>query len=106
MVPIILLSFLQSPLVALYVFLLYMGIQNVEANVLMPIIFHRTVHIPPALGVLSQILFGSLLGFLGFILAIPLMAVVLQFVKMVYVADGLGDNSVEKDSARPDEDKT
>jgi predicted PurR-regulated permease PerM len=99
MVPIILLSFLQSPLVALYVFLLYMSIQNVEANVLMPIIFHRTVHIPPALGVLSQILFGSLLGFFGFILAIPLMAVVLQFVKMVYVGDVLGDNSVQNGSA-------
>ena len=94
-IPILLLAFLQSPLLALYVFLLYMVIQNIEANVLMPIIFHRTVHIPPALGVISQILFGSLLGIFGFILAIPLMAVVLQFVKMVYVADVLGDKSVE-----------
>jgi predicted PurR-regulated permease PerM len=97
-VPIILLAFLQSPSLALYVFLLYMVIQNVEANVIMPIIFHRTVHIPPALGVISQILFGGLLGFLGFILAIPLMAVILQFVKMVYVEDVLGDKSVENES--------
>jgi predicted PurR-regulated permease PerM len=98
LIPIILLAFLQSPVMVLYVFILYMVIQNVEANVIMPIIFHRTVHIPPALGVISQILFGSLLGVLGFILAIPLMAVFLQFVKMVYVADVLGDKSVENDS--------
>jgi predicted PurR-regulated permease PerM len=97
LIPILLLAFLQSPMLAFYVLVLYMLIQNVEANVIMPIIFHKTVHIPPALGVISQILFGSLLGFFGFILAIPLMAVVLQFVKMVYVADVLGDKSVESD---------
>ncbi|MFP4517557.1 MAG: AI-2E family transporter [Desulfovibrionales bacterium] len=93
LVPIILLSFLQSPFLALYVFILYMLIQNMEANVIMPIIFHRTAHVPPALGVISQILFGSLFGILGFILAIPLMAVILQFLKMVYVEDVLGDSS-------------
>ncbi len=91
MVPIVLLAFMQSPLMALYVFILYMAIQNVESNVLMPIVFHRTVHIPPALGVISQIFFGSLLGVLGFILAVPLMAAILQFMKMVYVEDVLGD---------------
>lgn len=91
LIPIILVAYVESPLLALYVFILYMFIQNVEANVLMPVIFHKTVHVPPALGVISQILFGSLMGFLGFILAIPLMAVVLQFVRMVYVEDVLGD---------------
>ncbi len=95
LIPILLVSFLESPLLALYVLILYLAIQNVEANVIMPIVFHRTARIPPALGVISQILFGSLLGFLGFVLAIPLMAVVLQVVKMVYVADILGDTSVE-----------
>jgi predicted PurR-regulated permease PerM len=96
LIPILLLAFLQSPLVALYIFILYMVIQNLEANVLMPIIFHRTVQVPPALGVISQILFGSLIGLSGFILAIPLMAVLLQFVKMVYVEDVLGDNNAEE----------
>ncbi len=95
LIPILMISFLESPLLALYVLILYMAIQNVEANVIMPIVFHRTAHIPPALGVISQILFGSLLGFLGFVLAIPLMAVVLQMVKMVYVEDILGDSNRE-----------
>ena len=97
LIPILLISFLASPLVVLYVFILYMVIQNVEANVLMPIIFYRTVHIPPALGVISQILFGSLMGLLGFILAIPLMAVILKFIKMVYVEDLLGDKNLNGD---------
>jgi predicted PurR-regulated permease PerM len=98
LIPIVMLAFLESPFLALNVFVLYMVIQNVEANVIMPIIFHRTVHIPPALGVISQILFGTLLGILGFILAIPLMAVVIQFLKMVYVEDVLGDKSVAEDT--------
>jgi predicted PurR-regulated permease PerM len=67
-----------------------------EGNVLMPLIFYRTVHIPPAIGVVSQILFGSLMGLMGFVLAIPLMAVLIKFVKMVYVEDVLGDKSVEQ----------
>ncbi|MFO8085031.1 MAG: AI-2E family transporter [Desulfobacterales bacterium] len=66
----------QFPLIAFYVFILYMIIQNLEDKVLMPIIFHKTVHIPPAIGMISQILFASLMGFMGFILAIPLMAVI------------------------------
>jgi predicted PurR-regulated permease PerM len=95
-VPIVLVAFLQSPLVAFYVFIIYMIIQNLEGNVLMPLIFYRTVHIPPAIGVISQILFGSLMGLMGFVLAIPLMAVFIKFVKMVYVEDVLGDKSVEQ----------
>ncbi len=98
LVPILLVAFLESPLLALYVFILYMMIQNVESYVIMPIVFHRTAHIPPALGVVSQILFGSLLGFLGFVLAIPLMAVILKLVKMVYVEDILGDRSLAGDT--------
>jgi predicted PurR-regulated permease PerM len=95
-VPIVLVAFLQSPILALYVFIIYMIIQNLEGNVLMPLIFYRTVHIPPAIGVVSQILFGSLMGLMGFVLAIPLMAVFIKFVKMVYVEDVLGDKSVEQ----------
>jgi predicted PurR-regulated permease PerM len=94
-VPIVLVAFLQSPVTALYVIIIYMIVQNLEGNVLMPVIFYRTVHIPPAIGVISQILFGSLMGLLGFVLAIPLMAVFIKFVKMVYVEDVLGDKSVE-----------
>jgi predicted PurR-regulated permease PerM len=95
LLPILALAFLQSPVLAVYVLILYMLIQNVEANVLMPIIFHRTVHIPPALGVIAQLLFGTLLGVLGFVLAIPLMAVILKATGMIYVEDVLGDRSLE-----------
>jgi predicted PurR-regulated permease PerM len=99
LVPILLVAFMESPLLAVYVIILYMVIQNVEANVIMPIVFHRTAHVPPALGVVSQIFFGSLLGFLGFVLAVPLMAVILQSVKMIYVEDILGDRSLNDDTS-------
>ncbi len=97
LIPILIVSLVESPHTALYVFLLYMAIQNVEASVIMPLVFHRTASIPPVLGVISQILFGSLFGFLGFVLAVPLMAVVLQVVKMAYVEDILGDGCAESD---------
>lgn len=99
LVPILLLAFMKSPATALYALLLFMTVQNLEGNVLMPIVFQKTVHIPPALGVISQILFGAILGVPGIILATPLMAVAIQFVKMVYVEDVLGDRPDAEPSA-------
>jgi predicted PurR-regulated permease PerM len=95
LLPILLIAFVEGPELALWVFILYMVIQNVEANVLMPIVFHKTVHLPPALTLAAQILLGSMLGFLGVVLATPLAAVALVVVQMLYVEDALGD-SLEK----------
>lgn len=92
LVPILLIAFVESPTLALWVLALYLVIQNIEANVLMPIVFKKTVHMPPALTVLAQLLLGGMLGFIGIILATPLMAAAIVLVRMVYVEDVIGDN--------------
>lgn len=92
LVPILLIAFVESPTLALWVLGLYLVIQNLEANVLMPIIFKKTVHLPPALTVVAQLLLGGMLGFIGIILATPLMAVAMVLVRMIYVEDVLKDN--------------
>lgn len=95
LVPILLIAFVESPALMLWVLVLYLIIQNLESNVLMPIIFQKTVHLPPVLTIIAQILLGAIFGFVGIVLATPLMAAGIDLVKMVYVEDVLGD-SMEK----------
>jgi predicted PurR-regulated permease PerM len=56
--------------------------------------------LPPALDLLWIFLLGYLLGPWGFILATPLLVVVMVLVQQLYVADWLGDRSIiEGDSS-------
>ena len=57
---------------------LYCTIQFLEGNVLAPLIQRRAVKMPPALAILSQTLFGTILGIPGLILASPLTAALLS----------------------------
>jgi predicted PurR-regulated permease PerM len=91
-VPILLIAFVESPTLGLIVLILYMVIQTVEGSVVMPMVFRRTVHLPPVLTIISQVLLGAMFGIVGVILATPLMAAGLSLAKMVYVEDTLGDS--------------
>ncbi|HSM10452.1 MAG TPA: AI-2E family transporter [Lysobacter sp.] len=92
LLPIAMVAFLHSPTLGLMAVAAYLVIQNIEGNVMMPIVFERTVSLPPALTVVSQILMASLMGMLGVLLATPLLAVGMVLVQMLYVEDILGDS--------------
>ena len=79
---------------ALYVVLLYIGIQAVESNLLTPMVQKKMIEIPPALVISGQLLLGVFSGALGLILATPIIAVVIVLVKLLYVRDVLGDKDV------------
>lgn len=90
-VPAVLLALTQSPTRALYVVLLYIGVQVVESYLITPIVQRRTVSLPPGLTLTAQVLAGVLLGAMGLVLATPLAAALLVLVQMLYVQDVLGD---------------
>ena len=91
-VPAALLALLHSPTRALYVILLYLGIQTIESYLLTPMVQRRTVQLPPALTIFAQVLLGVLVGGLGLALATPLTAAALVLVRMIYVEDTLHDS--------------
>lgn len=93
-VPAILLAFIQSPIQALYVAALYIGVQLIESNLVTPIIERETVELPPALTIIFQLALSVLIGGLGLVLATPILAVVMVLVKMVYIEDVLGDRDI------------
>lgn len=93
-IPPALIALATSPQQALYVILLYFGIQMVESYLITPFIQRAVVSLPPAILILSQLGLGVLFGFIGVVLAAPLAAVIMVITKMLYVKDILGDRRI------------
>lgn len=90
-VPAVLVGFLQGPQQALYVAILYLVLQMLDAYVLTPLIDRKSVDIPPAVTIVALLLLGFAFGFLGLLLASPLTATIMILIKMFYVEDLLGE---------------
>jgi predicted PurR-regulated permease PerM len=90
-IPVLLVAFTQGLDVGLWILLLYIVIQNLEGYVITPLIQRRTVSLPPAMTLSSQVLLGALAGVLGIALATPLAAAALVAVRMLYIEDVLGE---------------
>lgn len=102
-VPAILLGFIDSPIKALYVLILFVVVQIIESNLVTPMIERRTVELPPALTVVTQLALGVLIGGLGLVLATSLLAVIIVLVQMVYIQDVLGDRETEVNEKESEE---
>jgi predicted PurR-regulated permease PerM len=91
-IPAVAMGFVDSPQKALYIAVAYMGIQFLENHILIPILMKGGVDIPPALTILAQALATLTFGFLGLMVAVPLMAATMVAVKMLYVEGVVGDD--------------
>jgi predicted PurR-regulated permease PerM len=74
----------------LWTLALYLAVQQIEGNLLMPILGERMVSIPPALLLFSVVAAGAVLGLGGVLLAAPLCVVAVVLVGKLYVRDTLG----------------
>jgi predicted PurR-regulated permease PerM len=92
-VPAILAGWTQGPMIALYVTLLYLGIQTVESYFITPLIQRQATALPPVAILTLQLAMGLALGVLGVLLATPLGVVILVLIKMLYVEDVLEDRT-------------
>ncbi|MEX2351359.1 MAG: AI-2E family transporter [Balneolaceae bacterium] len=89
-IPGILLAFSVDVQTGLYTTIFYIVIQQIESNILSPLIQQHMVHIPPAVVILSVVAFGLVFGMTGVILATPLAVITMVLVGMFYVQDVLG----------------
>lgn len=69
----------------------YLVIQNIEGNVLVPIIQHKAVDLAPALLISVQVLLSLVFGVVGLILAAPLTIVGMVAVQKLWVEHALGE---------------
>jgi predicted PurR-regulated permease PerM len=90
-IPAVLLAFSQGPQTALYVLLLYILVQQVESNILTPLVQRWAVDLPPVIALLAIVVCGLLFGVLGIIFATPMAVVVVALVQHLYVEDRRGE---------------
>jgi predicted PurR-regulated permease PerM len=90
-IPAIGMGFLDSPEKALTVTAVYVGIQFIENQLLIPMLMKGGVDLPPALTLVAQALLAVLFGFLGLMVAVPALAATMVGVKMLYVQDVVGE---------------
>lgn len=68
---------------ALLVGLWYIIVQFFESNLIYPLVVKKVVGVPPILVILAILIGGSLAGFLGVLLSVPIAAALLEFINDV-----------------------
>ena len=95
-IPAMAMAFIDSPHKALLVAIGYFVIQFVENHLLVPVLMKAGVNLPPAMTLGIQALMSVLFGFLGLLVAVPLLAAILTIVKTMNASE-LREISAEAD---------
>jgi predicted PurR-regulated permease PerM len=70
---------------------LYVAVQQIEANLITPVLQRRIVSIPPVVLLLSFVALGGIFGALGIVVAAPLSIAIFVLVREFYVGDLLAE---------------
>ncbi len=71
----------------------FLVIQQLESNMVYPLVQRRTVSLPPALALFAVLAAAVVFGPLGFVLGVPLTVVAYVMVKKLYVRETLGETT-------------
>lgn len=74
----------------------YIAVQQLENHVIVPLAQRWSVHLPPAIAVLSILMLGLLFGVMGVLFGMPLTVVVLILVKKLYVEAALEGRRISR----------
>lgn len=88
---------------AVWVLAVMVAIQQMESNLITPMIQQRAVDLPPVLALFGIVAAGLVFGLVGVILAVPITVVGFVAVKQLYIRETLGEaTSVPGEAARAD----
>ncbi|HEY8550702.1 MAG TPA: AI-2E family transporter [Vicinamibacterales bacterium] len=104
-IPAVLVALSQDAQSALYVGLLFIVIQNLEGNLVTPLVQRRAVDMPPAALISAQLLLGVLFGFLGVLVAAPLTVVLMVAVQQLYLEEVLEEGRTDAGKSKVDSRK-
>ena len=82
----LLLALISEPFTAVYVIIAFVVIQQIEGNILQPVLMSRAVDLHPALVVFAILTMGTLFGIVGVFVAVPLVAVLQVLVRELWVS--------------------
>lgn len=80
-IPAIIIGLLQSPILGLWVIILYVAIQQIENHLITPLVIGKVVGLNPIVVILALLIGGKLGGIPGIILSVPLTAVFAEALK-------------------------
>jgi predicted PurR-regulated permease PerM len=86
-IPPVAIALIEAPWKSVAVVILYIIIQQLESNLLTPLVMAQQVSLLPAVTLLAQVFFATLFGFLGLFLALPLTVVGQVVLKEVLIKD-------------------
>jgi predicted PurR-regulated permease PerM len=90
-VPVVLFALADSPTTALLALAIYIIVQQVEGNVIIPLVMAQRVKLHPALIAIGVVVVGQLFGFIGLFVAVPILSAV------VILADELWVKPMERE---------
>ena len=111
-IPAVLYALVQHPLSALWVALLFLGIQQLEGHLVVPKVMGRTLRLHPLLVIFGLLAGGEIYGFPGILVSLPLLAAgraVWEFFseriefEQWTVSEPLGELGLEVTSQKPPE---
>jgi predicted PurR-regulated permease PerM len=85
--PPVVVALVQDPLMAVWVALLFLGLQQLEGHVVAPNVFGRSLRLNPLLVIFALLLGGEIYGLVGALVALPIAAILRETV--VYLKDHL-----------------
>ncbi|WP_438479550.1 AI-2E family transporter [Oleiharenicola lentus] len=88
-VPTVLIALSESPQVALYAIIVFLIVQQLEEQLVLPLAQKWAAKLPPALGLIALAASGALFGLPGLIFGCPLTVVIMCLVKKLYLENGL-----------------
>ncbi|CAN5298574.1 AI-2E family transporter [soil metagenome] len=93
-IPPVLLALASDPILARWVIAAYTVIQQLESQIIQPVVMSRAIALHPAVLLFAILAMGTLFGVVGFLLAVPLVATLQVLVRELWVArmDGVGED--------------
>jgi len=80
-IPAVILAFFQAPILAVWVIVLYLAVQQLENYLIVPLVMKKMIGLNPIVVIIALLIGGKLLGILGVILAVPTAAIFAEFFK-------------------------
>ena len=84
-IPALLYALADSPEKALLVLIVFVVVQQIEGNLMIPLVMAQTVRLHPAVIAIGIVVIGQLLGFAGLFVAIPILTLIVVLVDEIWV---------------------
>jgi len=100
-IPSIVLGFGQGTNTGLWTIGVLIAVQQIQGNLVMPLLQNKMVDLPPAITIFGIIAAGILFGIAGVLLATPLTIVILVLVRRIYLGEEKGEVLASADLPEP-----